>query len=204
MTTNANDVRSEPIPLAPPPPPPTAFSNETTRILSIIGLVMAGCVFVLILTVYTLHRPYPQSVGESAARTRLDTLTAVLRQHFGDSWPYLLLGFSLILAILAFVLFLRSPDSEWKINIQEPAATRVLTIVVCIFVLMGIGLVSLFVQVFVFQPSTSTTQATIVADATETDAERQKRLTWLYGTALVLIVLFGATFFIGYIRRVTE
>jgi hypothetical protein len=143
-------------------------------------------------------------VDDAAARTRLGTLTAVLRQHFGDSWPYLLLGFTLILAALAFVLFLRGPDSQWTIDIQEPTATRVLLVIVGVFLLLAIALVCLFVQVFVFQPSSATPQASIVANALETDAERQKRLTWLYGTALVLIVLFGATFFIGYIRRATE
>jgi lysylphosphatidylglycerol synthetase-like protein (DUF2156 family) len=165
-------------------------------------MVTAGALVVLVLTLYTFHRPYPVSGTEPAAYSRLNTVTAVLRQHFGASWPYLVLGFSVVLAALAFVLFLRSPDSEWKIDIQEPTATRVLMAIVCVFLVLAIALICLFIHVFLFQPPNP--EVNSVVQTVETDAQRQERLTWLYGTALVLITLFGASFFIGYIQRATE
>jgi hypothetical protein len=161
-----------------------------------VGLGIAVVLITIVATLYTRNQPQTSpDLNDARSQNRLDTINTILRTRFGPTWPYTLLTFSVLLLILAVVLSIR-PEKRWQIEIAQTTGTRVLMLMTAFLILLGIGIVILFVYLYLSPVNYGETSL-------EPKEERKKRLEFLYGLALGMILLFGVTWFVVYMRSQT-
>lgn len=179
-----------------PSPAETSDNAQWLRILGMVGLGIAVVLITIVATLYTRNQPQTApDLNDARSQNRLDTINTILRTRFGPTWPYTLLTFSVLLLILAIVLSIR-PEKRWQIEIAQTTGTRVLMLMTAFLILLGIGIVILFVYLYLSPVNYGETSL-------EPKEERKKRLEFLYGLALGMILLFGVTWFVVYMRSQT-
>lgn len=158
-------------------------------IFSAMGLAIALGLVAILATLFTRSRPYVPMHEDRASATRLEILSAMLRSRFGRHWPYLLLTFSVLLLIIAIALSLQGQGQPWVIQFQN--STRITMLLVALLVLLGLGIVILFVYLYLQQSR----------DAVDALEDQKKREEFLYTVALLMILLFGLTWFVAFVWR---
>lgn len=182
-------------PTTPPLPVHDWIHSQSTQTILLLGFIFLIVFGTLITTLYTTTRTLP-IVDEKQGVARLELLMQLLQLHFGTSWPYAFLGFAVVLLLFALAIFWKSRnEAASAIQIDSSIASRGLIVMVCIFILLSVGLITLFVQTFLqIPPNDFMTQA-------EMEEQQGIKYNILYGFAAGLVLLFGGTLFAGFFRR---
>ena len=183
---------------------PPSLSTELGANLypvAITGLVCAVVLATLTITLYTYQRPSElDKMDPAASQNRLQFISLYLRTRYGPQWPYVSLGFAVLLIVVVIVLMQSSSGSQ--IDIPEPVGFRLILVVVCILIALTIAILILFIQVYL-NPESVTMQSPSRGFGAPT-AEEQARQTNLNYLILALIILFSLALlggFFGYLWR---
>lgn len=178
------------------------MTDSAFRIASIVGLICGTVLVTIVATVYTFNRPRVPRADETLGQKQIDKVLATLRRAFGPSWPYLFLGYAVLLIALSLVL-MRKRGATATVEFESPeAGKRVALLLVCILIVLVIGVVLAFLHVYLnpelYSIESAEERATSQSPG-DLEAEKKRRENIVYTAALVLIVLFGAALLGGYL-----
>lgn len=179
----------------PAPSPDQWLQSNTTQVVNLLGLICVFVLFTLISTQYTMNRPAPPAFNEPQAALRIETVIQLLRMHFGTSWPYLMLGFAMILFIIALLIYSKAQGGSQPINIEPITANRMFIVNIGMFVILAVVVISLFANSFLSFPD-------YMIPMSEVDQiqQQQQRQTVLYGLAFGIVAIFALSFLVGFLR----
>lgn len=171
------------------------LQSNTVQVTNILGLIGLVVLFILITTQYTMNRPIRPALNEPEAAQRIETVIQLLRMHFGTSWPYLMLGFAMVLLVIALLVFSRTQGVDRPINIEPTTAGQLLLVNIGIFVLLAVVVIGLFTKAFLSVPD-------YLVPMTEVDTitQQQQRQNVLYGLAIGMVVIFALSFLTGFVK----
>ncbi len=178
-----------------PPSSDEWIHSPTIQVINLLGIIFAIILGTLIVTLYTSTRTMPV-FDETQGTRRLEVLMQLLQLHFGTSWPYAFLGFALVLLFFALAIFWKSREGAgMEIYVDPSSASQGLIVMVCIFILLSIGLIGIFVHTFLTLPANE------YATEAELTKQQEKKQSIVYGVAAALVLLFGGTMMVGFFRR---
>lgn len=159
--------------------------DKKTLIIIIIGVIILVVAEVIIF--FVVRKKKTPIVRDPGSYNRLEKLDSVLKSHFGNSWPYVLTFFIiLILCMLAMLYFvLKKETVSW--NISEHSALILSRTGIVLSLCIGLTLVALGVYAVVKHSKET-------KDRNEGDFNTKtkgQQLAELIGLILVLIVLLA-------------
>jgi len=178
-----------------PLPPTDWLQSNTILVANILALIGVVILFTLITTQYTMNRPIQPALNEPEAALRIETVIQLLRMHFGTSWPYLMLGFAMVLLVIAILIFSRTQGVDRPIQMEATSANQLLIVNIGVFVLLAVVVISLFANAFLSVPDYM-----VPTTEVETINQQQQRQNVLYGLGIGMVAIFALSFLIGFVR----
>lgn len=159
----------------------------------IIIVVVIGLVVILISTgvgFYAYHNAkHAKSVPEDqGSKDRLTMLNEVFTSLFGPQWPFILVGFALLILLIMVLLFLLTKK---EYSLSDEASSALTKALIAFTVVFAIGMVSFAVKAYVDQRVKEDTGD--IPNYTPSADERKKlyELFAIIGLGLVLLLIVG-------------
>jgi hypothetical protein len=162
---------------------------------SVVGFVALFIIIIATLTYYT-STSGDYVLNNQQSEDKITVLNEAFRSALGPKWPYVILAFTIFVAIALYFLYIAAGNNAISINMSDTAANRFNIIFVYFTIIFGIVMIVLVVKEYLDYKKAQTGGSSNYIPTLD-QAKKNNQLLVVIG--LGLFVLFGGGYAVWYI-----